>query len=51
MALAHGVRLGTYEIVSALWFGGMGEVFNARDTCLDRTAAIRAPSRERRQRS
>jgi eukaryotic-like serine/threonine-protein kinase len=32
-----GSRLGPYEIVSALGAGGMGEVYKARDTRLDRT--------------
>ncbi len=36
MALAPGVRLGPYEIVSALGAGGMGEVDRAPDTKLKR---------------
>jgi serine/threonine protein kinase len=36
-----GTRLGPYEIVSPLGAGGMGEVFKARDTRLDRTVAIK----------
>jgi len=41
MALAAGVRFGPYEIISPLGAGGMGEVYKARDSRLDRTVAIK----------
>jgi serine/threonine protein kinase len=41
MTLSAGSRLGPYEIVSALGAGGMGEVYRARDTRLERTVAIK----------
>src|SRR4030095_12508466 len=39
--LLPGTRLGPYEIVSGLGAGGMGEVYRARDTRLDRAVAIK----------
>ncbi len=41
MTLTPGTRLGVYEIVSPLGAGGMGEVFRARDTMLNRDVAIK----------
>jgi hypothetical protein len=41
MRFASGARLGPFEILSSLGAGGMGEVYRARDTRLERTVAIK----------
>ena len=41
MTLAVGARLGPYEIAAPIGAGGMGEVYRARDTRLDRSVAIK----------
>src|SRR5215813_10425683 len=56
MALSAGSRLGPYEVLAPLGAGGMGEVYKARDTLLERTVAIKvlptqlSSSEEMRQR-
>src|ERR1039457_674500 len=41
MALTSGTKLGPYEILAPIGAGGMGEVYRAKDTRLDRTVAIK----------
>ena len=41
MPLAPGTRLGPYEVVAAIGAGGMGEVYRARDTKLNRVVALK----------
>src|SRR5215469_2017529 len=46
MALTSGARLGPYEVLAPLDAGGMGEVYRARDTRLDRVVAIKILPRQ-----
>ena len=41
MTLTPGTRLGVYDILTPIGAGGMGEVYRARDTKLDRDVAIK----------
>jgi len=46
MPLSAGDRLGPYEVLAAIGAGGMGDVYKARDTRLNRTVAIKVSKTE-----
>src|SRR5580658_4295704 len=46
MLLSAGTRLGPYEILAPIGAGGMGELYKARDTRLDRTVAVKISAQE-----
>ena len=41
MSLSTGTRIGSYEVTAKIGEGGMGEVYRARDTKLDRDVALK----------
>jgi serine/threonine protein kinase len=41
MPFGPGARVGPYEIIAPIGAGGMGEIYRARDTRLDRTVAVK----------
>src|ERR1035437_7549584 len=51
MPLSPGDKLGPYEIIAPIGKGGMGEVYKARDTRLDRIVAIKVSSEQFSERS
>jgi eukaryotic-like serine/threonine-protein kinase len=46
MSLSAGDKLGPYEIVAPIGAGGMGEVYKARDTRLDRMVAVKVSNEQ-----
>ena len=46
MSIPTGIRLGAYEVISIIGAGGMGEVYKATDTRLNRTVAIKVLPKE-----
>src|SRR5437016_11370129 len=46
MSLSAGTRLGPYEIIAPIGSGGMGEVWKARDTRVDRSVAIKTSQQQ-----
>ncbi len=50
MAIESGTKLGPYEVLGPIGAGGMGEVYRARDTRLERTVAIKSSRTARRGR-
>ena len=50
MPLQPGTTLGPYEVVALIGEGGMGEVYRARDTKLDRDVALKVLAAERMRR-
>ena len=46
MPLSRGDRIGSYVVIARIGAGGMGEVYSARDTRLDRTVALKVLSSE-----
>ena len=47
MSLTPGTTLGPYEVIAAIGKGGMGEVYRARDTKLDRDVALKVQMEKR----